>query len=154
MSFNGLTIFEIVSEYNFFRVFTVSHSDCFLEFSLFLMSVLFPSVSVLHKRYAHLHQTPMMWRSSLTSVYWQRSIAKSALEDPSKILKKTLLEEQSESHWKLSLCGLPCCVPACACVFVCASVCFMTGERAIKIPSCFKPAWATRPAWAFPLSMG
>ena len=63
MSFNGLTIFDIVSKYNFFKVFAVSHSDCFLEFSLFWMSV-----SVL-KRYTYLHQTPMMWRSSLTSVY-------------------------------------------------------------------------------------
>lgn len=152
MSFNGLTIFEIVSEYNFFRVFTVSHSDCFLEFSLFWWASLFPSVSVLHKWYTHLHQTPMMWRSSLTSVYWQRSIAKSALEDPSKILRKSFLRSRVRVTG-ISHCAdcYVACLP-CACVFVCVSVCY-DWERAIKIPSFLNPHGPPMHR-LFPLSMG
>lgn len=56
----------------------------------------------------------------------------------SKYSRKSFLRSRARVTGPLTEAGLLCCVPACM-QAVCVSVCFMIGERAIKIPSFLNP---------------
>lgn len=115
MSFNGLTIFDIVNEYNFFRVFTLSYWDCFLEFSLFLMSVLFPS---LFSTSGTLTFIRLPWCGG---VPWPLFIDRGILLNQSwKILQKY---SRKSFLSRATAAGISHCADRCCCCIVCLPVC-------------------------------
>lgn len=115
MIFNGYKVFNLVSEHNISSIY-FGHESCFLAFSLFSKGILLPFLCCISDGLTFVRlQTKR--RSSLTSVYWWGSIAKSALEDPSKIFKKILpklLEPLTVQV--LAALGALECVCACVCV--------------------------------------